>query len=110
MKVHVKKGDTVMVLSGREGLRGKTGKVTAVMPKEGMVVVEGLNIVKRAKKPNPQNPQGGFIESEAPLHASKVMPVCPSCGKPTRIRKKEVTDSGVTRKIRICAKCDGALD
>lgn len=109
-KVHVKKGDTVVVLSGKEGVRGATGKVKAVMPKEGKVVVEGVNMVKRAVRPNQQNQQGGFVESEAPLHASKVMPICPSCEKPTRIRKKEITENGVTRRIRVCAKCDGALD
>ncbi len=106
-KVHVKKGDTVVVLSGKKGLRGETGKVKAVMPKEGMVVVEGLNLIKRAVRPNPRNPQGGFIESEAPIHASKVMPICPSCEKPTRIRKKVLPDG---TKARVCAKCDGVLD
>lgn len=104
MKVHVKKGDTVIVLSGKEGLRGETGKVKAVMPKEGLVVVEGLNLIKRAVRPNPQ---GGFIETEAPIHASKVMPICPSCEKPTRIRKKVLPDG---TKVRACAKCDGVLD
>ncbi len=108
-KVHVKKGDTVVVLSGKESIRGATGKVKAVMPKEGMVVVEGINMVKRAVR-STQNSQGGFVESEAPLHASKVMPICPTCEKPTRIRKKEITENGVTRRIRVCAKCDGALD
>jgi large subunit ribosomal protein L24 len=107
MKVHVKKGDTVVVLTGREGLRGETGKVKSVMPQEGMVVVEGLNIIKRAVRPNPRNPQGGFIEQEAPLQASKVMPICPSCEKPTRIRKKLMPDG---TKVRICAKCGSSLD
>ncbi len=110
-KVHVKKGDTVVVLSGKEGLRGETGKIKSVMPKEGMVVVEGLNMIKRAVRPNPRNPQGGFIESEAPLHASKVMPICPSCEKPTRIRHRKIKgDDGKERNIRVCAKCDGVLD
>jgi large subunit ribosomal protein L24 len=106
-KVHVKKGDTVLVLSGKEGLRGVTGKIKAVMPKEGMVVIEGFNKIKRAVRPNPRNPQGGYIESEAPIHASKVTPICPSCQKPTRIRKKVLPDG---TKARACAKCDGVLD
>lgn len=121
-KLHVKKGDTVMVISGRKdrtdpktgefkpGIKGKTGKVLAVNPKEQTVVVEGLNIIKRAVRPNPRNPQGGFVEKEGPLHVSKVMPVCPSCGKPTRVRKKEVVEGGKTRRIRVCVHCDGALD
>ncbi|GEM87406.1 50S ribosomal protein L24 [Meiothermus granaticius] len=107
MKVHIKKGDNVVVLSGREGLRGATGKVKTVLPREGMVVVEGVNIVKKAVRPNPRNPQGGFIEQEAPLHASKVMPICPSCEKPTRIRKKLLDDGS---KIRVCAKCGSSLE
>ena len=106
-KVHVKKGDTVVVLSGREGLRGETGKVKAVNPSASTVVVEGLNIKKRAVKPNQQNQQGGFVESESPMHSSKVMPICPSCEKPTRVRHK-VLESGV--KVRACAKCGASLD
>ena len=110
-KVHVKKGDTVVVLSGREGLRNQTGKVLSVDPKAGKVRVEGLNIAKRAVKPNQRNPQGGFVESEASIHSSKVMPICPSCEKPTRVRHKKITgDDGKDRHIRVCAKCEGALD
>ncbi|MDX2007071.1 MAG: 50S ribosomal protein L24 [Meiothermus sp.] len=110
-KVHVKKGDTVKVLSGREGLRNETGKVLAVDPKKGVVRVEGLNMIKRSVKPNPRNPQGGFVESEGWLASSKVMPICPSCEKPTRVRHKKITgDDGKDRHIRVCAKCEGALD
>lgn len=104
-KVHVKKGDTVLVASGK--YKGQVGKVKAVLPKKGAVIVEGVNIVKKAVRVSPQHPQGGFVEQEAPLHASKVRPICPACGKPTRVRKKLLEDG---RKIRVCAKCGGALD
>lgn len=104
-KLHVKKGDMVLVASGK--YKGQVGKVKAVLPKKGAVIVEGVNIVKKAVRVSPQYPQGGFVEQEAPLHASKVRPICPACGKPTRVRKK-LLENG--RKIRVCAKCGGALD
>lgn len=104
-KVHVKKGDTVIVTAGRQ--RGQTGKVLVVMPRKQAVVVEGLNVVKRAVRPNPKNPQGGFTEKEAPMSASKVRPVCPKCGKPARVRRQLAQDGS---KIRACAKCGGSLD
>lgn len=116
-KMHVKKGDTVMVVSGRSdsvdpktneprvGIKGKTGKVLLVDPEKHTVVVEGVNIIKRAVRPTQQNTRGGFSEKEAPLHASKVRPVCPACGKPTRIRHQ--VENNV--KSRVCAKCGGKL-
>ena len=97
VKMHVKKGDTVLVASGK--YKGRVGKYA--------VIVEGVNIVKKAVRVSPKYPQGGFIEKEAPLHASKVRPICPACGKPTRVRKKFLENG---KKIRVCAKCGGALD
>ncbi|MGQ9511206.1 MAG: 50S ribosomal protein L24 [Thermaceae bacterium] len=104
MKLHVKKGDTVLVASGK--YKGRTGVVKQVLPKEMRVVVEGVNLVKKAVRPSPQHPQGGFIEVEAPLHVAKVRPICPSCGKPTRVRRR--LEGG--KKVRVCAKCGGVLD
>jgi len=104
-KIHVKKGDTGVVVSGSH--KGEKGKVKAVLPSKQAVIVEGVNIIKKAVRPTPQRPQGGFSEQEAPLHASKVRPLCPSCGKPTRIRKK-VLENG--SKIRVCVHCEGSLD
>lgn len=104
-KVHVKKGDTVLVASGK--YKGRVGKVKQVLPRRQAVIVEGVNLVKKAVRVSPQHPQGGFIEKEAPLHASKVRPICPACGKPTRVRKKLLEDG---KKIRVCAKCGGSLD
>ena len=105
MKLHVKKGDTVLVASGK--YKGRTGVVKQVLPKEMKVVVEGVNLVKKAVRPSLKRPQGGFIEVEAPLHIAKVRPLCPACGKPTRVRRKLLEDG---KKVRVCAKCGGVLD
>lgn len=92
----IKKGDTVVVLSGRD--KGKTGEVTEAMPKEGKVVVSGVNIATRHRKPSQANPQGGLEKREAPLFASKVALM--DGGKPTRVRF-EVRDG---KKVRVAAK------
>lgn len=84
-KLHVKTGDTVVVISGKD--KGKQGKITAALPKKGRVVVEGVNVVKRHTKPTQANPKGGIIEKEAPINVSKVMILDPETKKPTRIKK-----------------------
>lgn len=99
-KVHVKTGDTVVVLSGKE--KGKQGKVLQVSPKEGKVIVEGLNIAKKHVKPRNAQQQGGIVDAEAAMYASKVMAVCPKCGKPTRVAHKFLEDG---TKVRICKSC-----
>jgi large subunit ribosomal protein L24 len=102
----IRKNDNVVVTTGKD--RGKSGRVVRLVPEKNRLVVEGVNIIKRHTKPNPQkNVKGGVVEREAPLHASNVQIVCPECGKPTRVGKK-VLDDG--RKVRICRKCDGVLD
>lgn len=103
--LHVKTGDRVMVVAGKD--KGKIGNVKKVNPSEAQVVVEGANLVTKAQKPNPMaGVQGGLIKLEAPLNASKVMIVCPSCEKPTRI-KHDVVEG---KKIRVCKKCGEQLD
>ena len=110
MKVHVKTGDTVMVISGRHGKNGdvgKTGKVVAVSPKEGKVIVEGRNIKQKHVKPRKQGEQGGIIAAEGALPASKVMLVCPKCGKPTRVGHEVSVDAkGNVTKLRKCRRAD----
>ena len=103
-KLHVKKGDTVLVLSGKD--KGKQGKIIQALPKKSKVVVEGVNKVKRHTKPNQKAPQGGILVKEAPMHASKVMLVCPACSKATRIAKKEVNG----KMVRACKKCGEVID
>jgi large subunit ribosomal protein L24 len=104
-KLHVKKGDTVLVLSGKD--KGKKGKVVEAMPKKGKVVVEGINKVKRHTKPTQKMPQGGILVKEAPLHAAKVMLVCPACDKATRIKKTALASGAMART---CKKCGEIID
>lgn len=103
-KVHVKTGDTVVVLSGSQ--KGKKGKVMAVSPKEGKVIIEKVNLVSKHIKPRKMGEQGGIVEAEGAMYASKVQIVCPRCGKPTRIAHKILEDG---TKERICKKCGEAL-
>ncbi len=103
--MRIKKDDLVVVLSGKD--KGKRGKVLAVMPKEGKIIVQGVNIVKKHQRPIPQLREGGIIEREAPIYASKVMLVCPNCDKPTRIGMKFLEDSS---KVRVCKKCGEIID
>ena len=100
-KVHVKTNDTVVVLSGKD--KGKQGKVLQVSPKERKVIVEGLNIATKHVKPRRQGEQGGIVEAEAAMYASKVQLVCPKCGKATRIAHKILDDGS---KVRVCKSCE----
>lgn len=103
-KVHVKTGDTVVVLSGKD--KGKKGKVLAVSPSEGKVIVEKINIVSKHIKPRRMGEPGGIIKAEGAMYASKVQVVCPRCKQPTRVGHK-IYDDGT--KSRICVKCGEAL-
>ncbi|HEY9554270.1 50S ribosomal protein L24 [Allosphingosinicella sp.] len=94
----IKKGDTVVILSGKD--KGKTGEVTQSLPKDGKVVVAGVNIITRHKKPNQQDPQGGLERKEAPLAVSKVAVADPKSGKATRVRFE--TRDG--KKVRVAVK------
>jgi large subunit ribosomal protein L24 len=98
-KVHVRKGDTVMVITGKDA--GKKGKVLQVLPKANRVVVEQVNIVKRHTKPTKALPQGGIVEKEAPINSSNVMLYCTECNSVTR-RSIKITEQG---KFRVCKKC-----
>lgn len=104
-KLHVKKDDIVIVITGKD--KGKKGRVLAAYPRENRVLVEGVNIVKRHTRPNPKNPQGGIIEREAPIHASNVMLVDPKTGKPTRVGYK-VLENG--KKVRIAKRSGAQID
>lgn len=96
-KLHIKTGDTVMVLSGKE--KGKKGKVLQVSPKERKVIIEGVNMCTKHVKPRRQGEAGGIVKAEAAMYACKVSPVCPKCGKPTRVGHKVLEDGS---KVRIC--------
>lgn len=103
-KVHVKSGDRVQVLTGEDA--GKRGKVLEVLTRSGRVIVDGVNIQKKHTRPTQTNPQGGIVEKPGPIHASNVALVCPSCNKPTRVRR-ERSDGKVTR---LCKRCGKAFD
>ena len=103
-KMSIKKDDTVVVITGKD--KGQRGKVLKVIPKEGKVVVEKINMVSRHTKPRKQGDEGGIIQKEAPLYACKVMRVCPKCGKPTRAAHKVQADG---KKVRICKKCGAEI-
>jgi large subunit ribosomal protein L24 len=100
--MNIKTGDTVVLLTGDEKYRGKSGKVLEVSPKEGKVIVEGFNIVKKHMKPRKAGDPSGIIETESAIYASKVQLVCPKCGKPTRVGVKIYEDG---KKDRMCKKC-----
>ena len=100
-KLHVKKGDTVIVLAGKD--RGKQGKVLEVSPKEQKVIVEKINMVTKHVKPRRQGETGGRVEAEAALYACKVQVVCPKCKMPTRIGHKILEDG---TKVRVCKNKD----
>jgi large subunit ribosomal protein L24 len=102
----IRRNDTVIVIAGRD--RGKRGRVLRVVPADNRLLVEGVNIIKRHTRPNPQkNIKGGIVEREAALHASNVQLVCPECGKTTRIGHRILNDG---RKVRVCRKCEGVVD
>ena len=101
--LHVKTGDKVMIISGKD--KGQTGKVLAVSPKEGKVIIEGRNMVTKHVKPRRQGEQGGIVKAEGAIYACKVMPVCPKCGKATRVGYSVNGD----KKIRVCKKCGAEL-
>ena len=103
-QVHVKKDDTVIVISGDD--KGKKGKVLEVSPKEGKVIVEGFNVVTKHVKPTRMGQVGGIVTTEAALYASKVQLVCPKCGKPTRVG--HVIEDG--KKLRVCKKCGKSFE
>ncbi|PZN13384.1 MAG: 50S ribosomal protein L24 [Bacillota bacterium] len=104
-KMSIRTGDTVLVISGKDA--GKKGKVIRAFPQEERVIVEGVNIVKRHQRPRPGVMQSGIIEKEAPIHRSNVMLVCPRCGQPTRVAKKQLDDG---RRVRACKRCGEVID
>ena len=98
-KLHIKKDDTVIVLTGED--KGKTGKVLKVLVEKNRAIVEGVNIVSKSAKPSAKNPQGGIVKMEAPIHISNLSLIDPKSGKATRVAIKK-TDDG--KRVRIAEK------
>lgn len=103
-KLHIKKGDTVIVNSG--DCKGKQGRVSRVLVKDQKAIVEGLNMVKKATKPSAKNPQGGIVEMEAPIHVSNLSLIDPKSGKATRIGRKEVNG----KTVRVAKKSGEVIE
>lgn len=102
--LHVRKGDEVLVLSGKDA--GRRGKVINASPREAKVVVEGVHLVKKHLKPTQKTPQGGIVEKPLPVHVSNLMLVCPRCHRPTRARN--VREGG--RRARRCRRCGEIME
>ncbi len=106
LQTPIRRNDQVVVTTGKD--RGKKGRVLKVLPTKNRLVVEGLNMIKRHTRPNPQkNVQGGIVEREAALHASNLQIVCPECGNPTRVGSRRLDDGS---RQRFCRKCNGVID
>jgi len=103
-KLSIRAGDKVRVIAGKD--KGKEAKVLAAVPYKQRVIVERINMVKKATRPTQRNQQGGILEIEAPIHVSNVMLVCPSCSQATRVGRKRVEGT----RVRVCKKCGNDID
>ena len=104
MKMTIKTGDNVLVIAGKD--KGKTGKVSAVNAEQNKVLVEDVNVVSKHQKARSQQEKSGIFKRPAPIEASNVQVVCPTCGKATRVAHSEVDG----KKVRVCKKCNASLD
>jgi len=112
-KLHVKKGDEVQIMAGKDRSRKgrpRRGRVMQVRPDTGYVIVDGMNIQKKAQRQSQKLRQGGIIERPGQIHASNVMLVCPNCDTPTRIRRERRTEENKVRNVRVCRKCKKDID
>lgn len=105
MAARLKREDEVLVIRGRD--KGRRGKIQRVFPDKDQILVEGINMVKRHYKAGVQGRQAGIVDKEMPMTASKVMPICPSCDKATRVSVKTLDDGS---KSRVCKHCEGMLN
>lgn len=101
----IRQGDQVIVVAGKE--KGKRGRIKRVILQENRVVIDGVNFVKKHRRPRGQMDQGGIIEFEAPIHVSNVMLVCPHCKKPVRVGHELLPEG---EKVRVCRSCEEVLD
>ena len=107
-KLNVKKGDTVVVISGKD--KGKQGKILTAIPEKSRVIVQGANMITKHVKPRKQGEAGGRIEQEGAIHVSNVKLVCPKCNKPTRVAHQFVGEGDAQKKVRVCKKCGKVMD
>lgn len=111
-KIKFKKGDTVLIISGKD--KGKRGAIEKSLPKEGKIIITGINIAKHHLKPSRKNPHGGIMDKLAPMDASNAVIICPRCSQPSKIgyklTKSEVDGRKKNNKLRICRKCQESVD
>ncbi|MCK5685327.1 50S ribosomal protein L24 [bacterium] len=105
-KIHIKKGDTVTIRHGKYQDKGSKGKVLSVLAKEGKVIVEHINMIKKHQRPTEKFKSGGIIEREGAIPVSKVMLVCTKCNKATRVGHTKIE----SKRVRICKKCGEIID
>lgn len=103
-KMSIRTGDKVRVIAGKD--KGKESKVLTVYPHKQRIVIERVNMIKKATRPTQKNPNGGILEIEGTVHVSNVMIVCPKCSQPTRIGRKR--EDGA--RVRVCKKCNNDID
>ncbi len=108
VKLSLKKNDVVQIIAGKD--KGKTGKVLKVDSKNLKILVESVNVVKRHVKPSQQNPQGGIVQKELPLHYSNVLLMCSKCSTGRKHTVKMVGAAGKQSKVRVCKKCGESLE
>ena len=106
--LNVKKGDNVMVITGKD--KGTAGEVLKVYPEDNRIVVKGVNEVHKHVKPRKAQDKGGIVKQEGTIDVSNVMVICPSCHEVVRVKHAELTEDGKSKKIRACAKCGADLD
>lgn len=104
-KTHLKMNDRVEVITGKD--KGRVGKIIRIDAREGVAIVEKINMIKRHTKPSQLNQQGGIIEKEAPIHVSNLMLICPKCSKTVRLGKT-ILENG--SKVRTCKKCNESVE
>lgn len=107
-KMNIKKGDTVLLLTGKD--KGKQGTVSRALPQVDKVVVEGLNMVKKHVKPQGQTRQGGVIDKAMPIHVSNAMLICTECNKPTRVAHERRMIKEKERVVRVCKQCHKVIE
>ena len=117
--MNIRKDDTVVVISGKYNYKNdesfikdgklKGHKVLVAMPKEGKLIVEGVNVASKHQRPRKQGEEGGIIKQETPIYACKVMLLCPKCGKATKVGHKFVQDGDNMKKVRVCKKCGAEI-
>ena len=109
-KMNIKKGDTVLIIAGKD--KGKQGTVSRALPQVGKVIVEGLNLAKKHIRPQGQTRQGGIIEKAMPMQISNTMLICTECGKPTRVGhdRRPLGADQKARTVRVCKKCHKVIE